>query len=79
MKRWSGGTWLSIILIVTMIVVAGMVGWWVVTQAADLPIGMHGMIALALGTTLSIILAIVLMGLAVRSSRSGHDDEVGHE
>ncbi|SNB67685.1 hypothetical protein SAMN07250955_10619 [Arboricoccus pini] len=79
MTRWSGGTWLSILLILAMIVVAGMVAWWVWTQAADLPIGLHGMIALALGTSLSIILAIVLMGLAVKSSRSGHDDEIGHE
>jgi hypothetical protein len=79
MRRWSGGTWFALLLIVVMAVVVGMVGWWVWTQAQDMPIGTHGMIALAVGTCLSVILAIVLMGLAVRSSRSGHDDEVGRD
>lgn len=79
MRRVRGGTWLALLLVVVVLVVMAMVGWWIWTQAQDLPIGTHGKIALFVGSCLSGILAIVLMGLAVKSSRSGHDDEVGRD
>ncbi len=58
---------------------AGAVGiaaysWW---GLAGVDIGVHGVLALALGVGLSLALGIGLMSLVFYSNRHGHDDEVG--
>jgi hypothetical protein len=42
------------------------------------PVGIHMLIATALGVGLSVMVAGALMGLIFLSDRSGHDDEAAH-
>lgn len=75
----SGGTWLAIAIIGMLVAGTAAVGWWVVTQTAEMAIGMHGYIALALGVVATSGLGIVLGLLMRRSSRQGYDDAAGRE
>ena len=52
-------------------IVAGGYLWW---SMAEVDIGIHGLIALILGTLLSLILGGGLMALVFYSSRHGHDE-----
>ena len=45
--------------------------WW---SMAEVPIGIHGLIALILGAVVSLALGSGLMTLVFISSRRGHDD-----
>lgn len=64
-----------IALLAALLVVALLVAiflWW---SLADVDISLHGLIALTLGSLLSLALAGGLMFLVFYSSRHGHDDE----
>jgi hypothetical protein len=75
----SGGTWLAVLLILSLVGAATAVGWWVWTETSDIAIGMHGYIALGLGVTATVALAVGLMTLVWRSDRHGYDDEADRD
>jgi hypothetical protein len=78
-KHLSGGTWLAIFIILSLVIITGVVGWWVWSQVRDVQIGMHGWIALILGITVTSLLGFGLMALVWRSDREGYDERAGHE
>jgi hypothetical protein len=55
-----------------------LVAVWVWQQLGDTVIGLHGIIALVLGISFTVLLAAGLMVLVFFSHRHGYDDEVGH-
>ncbi|MEM9668211.1 MAG: hypothetical protein AAF950_04735 [Pseudomonadota bacterium] len=53
--------------------------FWLTTRVAvqnGVQLGMHGWIAIALGSILSLLLSAVLFGLTFHSAKSGHDERV---
>lgn len=57
---------------------AGLAGlfWltWLVAADAGVSLGLHGWIAIGLGSVISLAVSGVLFGLSFHSARSGHDD-----
>ncbi len=71
----------SIALIGVLLALLGatvLVSAWVWQQIGSTVISLHGMIALALGVSFTILLAAGLMALVFVSHRGGYDDEAGH-
>ena len=75
----SGASWLAVAILVALLGSASAVGWWAWTEMADVPIGMHGWIALGLGASFSVILGVALMSLVWRSHKRGYDDDAGRD
>ena len=63
---------LSLAGLLAIAIVGGAYLWW---SMAEVDIGIHGLIALILGTLLSLILGGGLMALVFYSSRHGHDEQ----
>ncbi|GAB4223731.1 MAG: hypothetical protein Tsb0032_26820 [Kiloniellaceae bacterium] len=61
---------LAVILLATLL--AGIYLWW---SLGDVDISFHGLLALTLGSVLSLALGGGLMFLVFYSNRRGHDDE----
>lgn len=61
---------LAFFLLVTLL--AGIYLWW---SLSDVDISLHGLLALTLGSVLSLALGGGLMFLVFYSNRRGHDDE----
>ncbi len=61
---------LALFLLVTLL--AGIYLWW---SLSDVDISLHGLLALTLGSVLSLALGGGLMFLVFYSNRRGHDDE----
>jgi len=61
---------LAFFLLVTLL--AGIYLWW---SLSDVDISLHGVLALTLGSVLSLALGGGLMFLVFYSNRRGHDDE----
>ena len=70
MKAFALIAGLGGLLIVALLAAAFL--WW---SLADVEISLHGMIALALGCLISLLLGGGLMFLVFYSSRHGHDDD----
>lgn len=75
----NGGTWLSIAILGGLLVASGAVGIWVWREMADVAIGTHGYVALALGAGFSIALGVALMSLVWRSHKQDYDDDAGRD
>ena len=58
---------------------AGGVAWWSWHQLADVQMGTHGFIALALGAGAALALGIGLMWLVYFSHRRGYDERAGRD
>ncbi len=57
---------------------AGLFGLtWHVADDAGVTLGLHGWIAVGLGSVISLAVSGVLFGLTFYSARSGHDDQAG--
>ncbi|WP_193369233.1 hypothetical protein [Pelagibius marinus] len=61
---------LAVFLLVTLL--AGIYLWW---SLSDVDISLHGLLAMTLGSVLSLALGGGLMFLVFYSNRRGHDDE----
>ena len=68
-----------IIVLLGLLVGAGGIAWWGWHQLGDVPIGVHGWIALGLGVTVTCALGAGLMWLVFYSSRHGYDDRIGRD
>lgn len=64
---------LAILLLAALL--AGIYLWW---SLGDVDISLHGLLALTLGSVLSLALGGGLMFLVFYSNRHGHDDEHHH-
>lgn len=73
------GTAAIIIVMLGFLVAASGLAWWGWTELADVAMGMHGWIALAIGATITLALGVGLMWLVYYSSRHGYDDEAGRD
>lgn len=69
--------WLGIFSALCVLVIGAVLGGvWAFGGFAVAGMSGHGIAALAIGITLTCVLAVVLMGLIFYSHRSGHDDQV---
>jgi hypothetical protein len=66
-------------VLLCLLAAAAGVGWWGWNQLADVEMGLHGYIALALGVLATTALGVGLMWLVYYSDRHGYDDEVGRD
>lgn len=73
------GTVALIAVLLGLLAAAGAVAWWGWHQLADVPMGVHGWIALGLGAGLTFLLGAGLMWLVFHSSRRGYDERVGRD
>ncbi|MEO0882167.1 MAG: hypothetical protein AAFY34_05500 [Pseudomonadota bacterium] len=65
------------------IIVSSVIGlaflFWLTTRAAAMngvSLGLHGWVAIVLGSVLSLLVSAVLFGLTFHSARSGHDERI---
>lgn len=75
MKRTIG----VVVTLAALLVAAAAVAWWGWNQLADVEMGIHGYIALALGVLATLGLGMGLMWLVYYSDRHGFDDEAGRD
>lgn len=68
-----------VLLLLGILLAAGGVSWWGWTQLADVPMGLHGWIALGIGVTATVLLGCGLMFLVFFSARRGYDERVGRD
>jgi NADH:ubiquinone oxidoreductase subunit 5 (subunit L)/multisubunit Na+/H+ antiporter MnhA subunit len=61
-----------------LLILAALTGFWAWRQVGDVEIGMHGWIALGLGAVLTFLVGAGLMALMFFSERRGYDDRA-HE
>ena len=73
------GTIGVVVTLTALLIAAGAVAWWGWNQLADVEMGIHGYIALALGVIATLGLGMGLMWLVYYSDRQGFDDEAGRE
>jgi hypothetical protein len=78
-RRKVSGAAAIMAVLVGLLAATGAVAWWAWAQLADVQIGMHGMIALALGTVGALGIATGLMWLVYYSHRHGYDERVGRD
>jgi hypothetical protein len=65
-------------ILVGLLLVSGGFAYWAWQELAEVEIGMHGLIAIALGEVLTFALGAGLMALMYFSARRGYDDRA-HE
>ncbi len=63
----------------TAIVAAVLIGLWLTGVFGHMGLSIHGVIALLIGVTLTVILGVGLMALVFHSGRSRHDELVRHD
>ncbi|MEO1475143.1 MAG: hypothetical protein AAFS13_02075 [Pseudomonadota bacterium] len=68
----------TVLIIVSSVVGLSFLFWLTMRAAAvsGVSLGLHGWIAIALGSIFSMLVSAVLFGLTFHSARSGHDDRV---
>lgn len=64
---------------VVFLLIAVAFAWYVWQALGDVAISGHGLIALALGVSISFLLGVGLMSLVFYSNRHGYDDEAGRD
>ena len=73
------GTALVIVVLTVLLAAASLVAYLSWQEMAEVEIGFHGYMALALGVGATILLGVGLMSLVFFSSRRGYDDEAGRD
>lgn len=73
------GTAAVIVALLAILAAAAAVAWWGWSQLADVPMGMHGWIALGLGVGVTLVLGVGLMWLVFYSHHHGYDERVGRD
>jgi hypothetical protein len=68
----------TFIVLLGLLIMAGLTGWWAWRTIGDAEIGMHGWIALGLGAGLTFLVGAGLMALMFFSERRGYDERA-HE
>lgn len=68
-------TAVTITVLVVLLLASMVAGLYLWSNLGEVEIGLHGLIALALGSVLSLALGGGLMFLVFYSNRRGHDDE----
>jgi hypothetical protein len=69
---------LTLVVLLGLLLLAVAIGFWAWQQMADVEISRQGLIALALGVVLTILLGAGLMSLVFFSARRGYDERA-HE
>ncbi len=72
------GAVVMLVLIGFLVAAAG-AAWYLWAGMQDTPIGTHGVIALALGGSVAVLLGAGLTVLIVISNRRGYDDRAGRD
>lgn len=78
-RRSRLGALTIIAALLAILVGAAIVAWRVWREMAAAVIGPHGLAALAIGATVTLLLGVGLMALVFFSSRRGYDDEAGRD
>ena len=73
------GTIALLLSLFGMLAAAAGFAWYVWREMGDVDIGTHGLIALALGASVTLALGGGLMWLVYFSHRRGYDDSAGHD
>ena len=73
-SRISAGQVVLLIALVALLVVTAACGAYLWNASSDVPMSVHGWIALGLGIFCSLLIGCGLMALMFYSSRSGYDD-----
>jgi hypothetical protein len=68
----------TLIVLLGLLMLAGLTGWWAWRTIGDVEIGVHGWIALGLGAGLTFLVGAGLMALMFFSERRGYDERA-HE
>lgn len=72
-------TWLTVSILGGLLIAAAIVAVIVWRELAGITISLHGMIAMAAGSIVTLLLGVGLMWLVYYSHKSGHDDKVGRD
>jgi hypothetical protein len=68
----------TLIVLLSLLILAAVAGWWAWHTIGDVEIGVHGWIALGLGAVLTFVVGAGLMALMFFSERRGYDERA-HE
>ena len=77
--RIGAGQIILLVVLAAMLIVTLVWAVYVWNASSDVPMSVHGWIALGLGTFFSLLIGCGLMALMFFSSRSGHDDAASPE
>jgi NADH:ubiquinone oxidoreductase subunit 5 (subunit L)/multisubunit Na+/H+ antiporter MnhA subunit len=69
---------LTLVVLLGLLLLAALTGFWAWQEIGEVAIGMHGWIALALGAVLTFLVGAGLMALMFFSARRGYDERA-HE
>lgn len=70
-------TLVTLIVLLALLAVSSLVGYWLWQELGDVEISRHGWIALTLGAVVTFLVGAGLMALVFISSRRGYDDRAG--
>lgn len=73
------GDVLLVALLLVLLAASAGVAFWVWRELADVPLDLHGWLALAGGVVATLVLGVGLMTLVYRSHRHGFDERAGHD
>ena len=73
------GDVLVIGLLLALLALAAAVALWAWRELDDVPLDLHGWLALAGGVAATLVLGVGLMVLVYQSHRRGFDERAGHE